>query len=438
MARRVLVGLVVCLLLITGLSGDSVLTPHLDWIGEAATQIREGRYTSAETVYKRAMERTPEDAGPALYLARLYAEWGQPQRGLIAVDEAVDRGAQEDLVRPLRFDLLAQTERWTQLRFEARQQLSHVPTDPKAWQALTIAALHQGDCAAATESVIGWINTESSRPAEALYFLAVLSADPDRLARFAPELHQRAFVCGEVSPSCIGHALVRQGFWAHAICPLRQAIRLDPQDSGSHAWLGEALTRNDLHAEAESHLLEAVRLAPNDPLPWLLLGKHYLNLGETSAARRSLLNAQALDPANPAPCLAIAELKAQASAYEEIQTWADAALERAPDDAEVWKAVARLYLERNLITDRYPLWAAEGAVRMEPEDGEAHMLLGWAHLQSERTQDALLTLKKSTELAPYSGEAHFWLAQALEASGSAEQAEQALTRAANLGYISGR
>jgi Flp pilus assembly protein TadD len=163
---------------------------------------------------------------------------------------------------------------------------------------------------------------------------------------------------------------------------------------------------------------------------------HYLNRGETHAARNPLLNAQALDPGNPAHCLAIAELKAQASAYEEMKLWADAALERAPDDEEVWKAVARLYLERHLTQDRYPLWAAEGAVRLQPEDGEAHLLLGWAHLQAERPQAAVKALRESVEIAPDSGEAYFLLGQALKAVGDSEQAEQALTHAANLGYIS--
>lgn len=438
MSHRILVGTALIVLLTAGLSTCTVPIPHLGWIEQVERQIREGNYTAAEAIYSRAMQEAPEDAGPALHLAALYADWGRPNRGLDALNEAASRGAVADLMIPLRFNLLIQTGQWSQLRQESQTQISETSTLESAWRALTLATLHQGDCAAATESAIKWASIRRSTREEALVHLAVLSGDPDRLARFAPDLYRAAEMCDGDLAVCIGYALIRQERWALAICPLRRAVRMDPRNPNAHVWLGEVLSRNLMHVEAESHLLTAVRLAPEEPLPWLLLGKHYLELGEIVAARNPLLNAQALDPANPAACLAIAELKAQAGAYEEMGTWANAALERAPDDVEIWKAVARLYLTRHLVQEPYPLRIAEGAIQLEPEDSEAHMLLGWSYLQLGQTQAALEAIERSVALAPESGEAHFRLGQALQAAEKLRQAQAAQTRAANLGYFPDR
>ena len=436
MVRRIIVGAAAALLLALGLPKCEVLPPQFGWIARADAQIAQGNYTAAEAIYQRTMNRTPSDATPALNLAALYATWGRPERGLSALEEAVARGADESLVIPLRLRLLAEAGAWNTLRIEARRRVSSTSRDENAWQALTLAALHLGDCAAATEAAIRWIESSTSTRAESRYYLAVLSASPGRLSGAAPALRRAAETCDADRPYCIGTALIRQERWALAVCPLRRAVRISPQNADAHVWLGEALSRNDLNAEAEIHLLEAVRLAPESPLPWLILGKHYLDTGETTSARNPLLNAQALDPSNPAPCLAIAELKAQAGAYEEMNIWADAALQRASNDVEVWKAVARLYLERHLIRDTYPRRAAEGAVDLNPKDGEAHRLLGWTHLQSNRRQAAIEALSRSVELTPDSGEAHFLLGQALKASGEIDRAQQTLRRAANLGYHS--
>jgi Flp pilus assembly protein TadD len=407
------------------------------WEKRASEQIDEGHYTAAAMIYRQAMEDAPNNATPALRLAKLYADWNRPDQGLAVLSEAVDRGAVNTLTTPLRFELLTQAQLWDQLQLEAQTEISQNPSNESAWRALTLAFLHQGDCAAATQSAIHWVSTGLSQTSEAAYYLAVLSVDPKRLTRDAPELLQTNTSCEADLTECMGYNLIRQERWALAICALRPVVHQYPQNAYVRGWLGEALSRNDLNAEAERHLLEAVRLTPEAPLPWLLLGKHYLNIGELEAARNPLLNAQALDPANPAPCLAIAEIKARTSAYEEIKIWADAALDRAPNDAEIWKAVARLYLARNLNQEGYPRLAAEGAVRLEPDDGEAHMLLGRTHLQSGRTQEAIEALEQSIELIPHSGEAHFWLGQALKASGALQQAQREITQAADLGYISG-
>ena len=434
-----IVGWMLISLVLTGwLTSCWVRTPSLQWIERANKQIAEGHYTAAEAIYRHTMEKEPTNATPAIHLADLYTRWRRPQRGLKVLDEAVTRGADESLVTSLRLKLLEQDKAWTRLHSEARNRVSQAPNDEDAWRALTLAAMHQGDCARATESAIQWVNAATTTDEEARYYLALLTTDRDQLVQHAPALHRAADQCPDPLLACLGYALISQEEWSLALCPLRKAVRTETENPRAQVWLGESLSRSGLDSEAEVHLLEAVHLAPEDPLPWLILGTHYLDNGETSAAKNPLLNAQALDPTNPAPCLAILELKARTGAYAEMRTWADAALQRAPTDVEVWKAVARLYLTRHLIKDTYPLRATKGAVRLKPEDGEAQMLLGWTYLQMGRHHEAIDALEASVRLAPDSGEAHFLLGQTQRAIGDTWQAEKAFTRATDLGYFPDR
>jgi Flp pilus assembly protein TadD len=209
----------------------------------------------------------------------------------------------------------------------------------------------------------------------------------------------------------------------------------DPEAKGeAEAWLGAALERMERPTEARPHLERATALAPDLPLGWLLLGGHDLAGGRLEKARESLARAQRLDPGNPAPCLALANLVAAEGRYPEVETWTEAALTRAPNDPEMWKAVARFYLERNLRQGENPLWAAEGAVRLAPEDAEALSLLGWARLLEGDATGALEALDGALERDPTLAEAHALRAQALSALGREMEAREAMVRATDLGY----
>jgi tetratricopeptide (TPR) repeat protein len=228
--------------------------------------------------------------------------------------------------------------------------------------------------------------------------------------------------------------LLRQRQWGLAACVLERAVAADPISAEAQAWLGEALDRLERPAESLPHLERATVLAPDAPLGWLLLGMHRLRAGDTQAAREALLQAQRLDAGNPAPCLGMAAVLAAESRYTEVGRWTEAALERAPEDVEVWKAVARFYLERNLDPEKGALPAAEGATRLAPTDAEAWMLLGWARLLAQDVQQALAALDTATRLDDSLAYAHHLCGLALRALGREAEARQVLIRAEDLGY----
>ena len=307
------------------------------------------------------------------------------------------------------------------------------PANGDALAALTRAALELGACNEAQEASERAV-TAHPTDARAIEAAALLDADYARLADVAPDLGAALGTCSEGCDLAVSMRLVREGRWDYAVCLLQRAAVADPQDAEVQAWLGESYSRLGRPNDAYVHLRAAVELAPDLPQAWLLLGKLTLVTGNLDDARVALLNAQKLDPANPAACLAVAELQAQAGKYGEVDRWTQAALDRAPEDAEVWKAVARFYLSRDLAGNAVAREATAIAVDLAPGDAEAHLLSGWLQLLQGRPAEALEALDRAVALDPTLAEAYYRQAQALTATGDPARAEQALTRAADLGY----
>ncbi len=404
-----------------------------DTLDAAAAFAAKGQYTAAEIRYRQALDAAPDDPAPALALADLYLAWGRPTDGLAALDTATARGATAGQADARRLALLSAAGEWRQVADRARRVLEATPTDRDALDALTRATLHLGACDEARDAAR---RAAAGHPTDtqAVEATALLDGDYVRLADVAPGLVAGLGTCSEGCDRAVGMRLVREGRWGYAACLLARASAADPQDAEIQAWLGESYARLDLQDDAYVHLRTAVELAPDLPQAWLLLGKLALVTGNLDDARVALLNAQKLDPANPAACLAVAELQARAGKYGEVDRWTQAALDRAPEDAEIWKAVARFYLSRDLAGNAVARTATSMAVDLAPDDAEAYLLSGWIQLLQGRPAEALEALDRAVALDPTLAEAYYRQAQALSATGDRARAEQALTRAADLGY----
>ena len=423
-----------------------------DFIAEhlraAAIHVDAGAYTAAEAAYREALQAVPNNPQPLLELARLYRRWQRPQAGLAALDEALRLGAaarengHAGAIAILRLELLAMAGNWSQVAIEATEHLRAYPNDGAALQRLTQAYLQDHECLAATTVAGRWYEAAPDDRDAALTW-GLLAGDARLLCETDAHLGEAAFCttgAERTDPDVdIITALIRSGKWPLTACVLRRALTMTREQSTStaemHAWLGEALVRVGRPAEAQPHLVAATNLAPEAPLGWLLLGMYYLGQQETEAAREALLNARSLDPRNPAPYLALAEATAQTGNYKEIEVWIAAALEIAPTDAEIAKAAARFYLERNLIDAVYPLRAIQKAIQLAPDDGETQMLLGRFRLLAGDQSGAVAALDEAVKLDPGLGAAHYLRGLALQATNKPTEAQQAFIRAADLGYF---
>ncbi len=403
----------------------------------AKEHIAAGEYTAAETAYRTAIQRAPNNPQPLLELTRLYLLWQRPRDGLSTLDEAIRQGASAQENADLRLELLAQAGNWSQVATEAAERLHAYPNDGTALKLLTQAYLQDYQCLAATTMARRWREAAPDDRDAALTW-GLLASDMLSLCETDARLRETP-LCAETNGGTnpdmdLAAALIRRGNWPLAACVLTRAAARSTATAETHIWLGEALTRLGRPAEAEAHLVAATTLAPEAPLGWLLLGTYYLGQQRTDAARESLLRARALDPHNPAPCLALAEATAQAGRYDEVDVWIAAALDNAPTDADIAKAAARFYLERHLIHAEYPFRAIQSAIQLAPDDGEAHLLLGQFRLMTGDSSAAVNALDTAVELAPTLGVAHYYRGLALQAVGRQNDAQQAFIRAADLGY----
>ena len=405
---------------------------------QAEAHIAAGEYTAAEALYQSARQAYPDDPIPAYRMAQLYQQWGRPEAGLCALEEAVRNGLpvqNDEEAQSLRLTLLAQAGAWERVAAEAET----MSPDAHTLELLTRAHLQRYECAAARQSAEQWRDLASEEHKKASARISgLLADDPTQICTADADLCALLATCSDDPSACdaeIGRALLRAGDWGLAACVLTRAVAAHPASAEVHAWLGESLNRLGESTAAREHLERAVELAPDSAQPWLLLGMHDLQQGRLDIAKSELLRAQRLDPGNPAPCLAMAELKAQRGNYDEVNLWVEAALARAPTDADLWKAAARLYLQRSLRQPPYPLEAAEGAVTLAPDDAEAHLLLGWARFERNELAAARDTLNIAVELAPNLGHAYYLRGQVRQALGNTEAAQADFTRAANLGYF---
>ncbi len=373
----------------------------------------EGAFTAAEDAYRAALRQLPHTAQPALQLAKLYHVWDRPERGLALLDEAMQRGAASTETQALRLDLLEQAGEWEMLVTAAQARLASAPDDVDALAALTQGYLHLYRCADARETTRDW-----------------RAAAPED-----PESHRVwQALTAETDAATVGEEALKAGSPALAACVLERATALAPKDAAVHARLGRALSMLGQRQAAQQHLDRATELAPEHPLGWLLLGLHALRQGEPTTARRALFRAHELDPSNPAPCLTMAATFAAEGHYAKAESWLKAALVRAPDDPEVHKSVAHFYLERNLSGHALAIESAHTAVELAPDDPEAHTLLGKLLLANGDPAQALNELERALARAPHSAEAHHLRGRALTALDQVEAAQDAFTRALNLGY----
>jgi tetratricopeptide (TPR) repeat protein len=417
--------------------------PALLTLRTAESLFAAGELTAAETAFRDANAQLPHNTYPRQRLAALYLRWNRPTDGL-AVWETTPDGDPF-----LYLQLLAAAAKWDALEAATQEYLKRAPTDESAYALLTQALLYQSRCPEAASVAAAWeqharTDAAGSNAAgsNAALTAAILryTADPDTPEPAICVLDQDLCAATQTctgAAQCLqqlGESLLRRQRPELAACTLAQAIARAPENAAAHAWLGVALEQIGSVDAALPHFRRATTLAPDSALGWLLLGLTQLNRQNIAEAYEALLRAQALDPGNPAPCLAMAGVLAARGDYANIPIWTVAALERAPEDPEIWKATARFYLARNLALEDEPLHAAAGAVQLAPEDAEAWMLLGWAQFNAKDFDAALTTLQTALTYDARHSEAHHLLGLTLQALGRHAEAQDALTRAQDLGY----
>ena len=203
------------------------------------------------------------------------------------------------------------------------------------------------------------------------------------------------------NPACLparynlGQALAEKGQTDEAIIQFQEAINLKPDLANAHTSLGNALLTKGQTNEAIGQYQEAIRVEPDDALAYNNLGYALLRKGQIEEAIGQFQQALRLQPG-----------------FTLAQGNLATALEQKAQTAE---AISR-------DNEAIGLEQTQEAVRLNPDDPQAHYNLGNALARNNRMDEAIRQYQEALRLKPDSFQPHLALALILPRAGRLKDA----------------
>jgi tetratricopeptide (TPR) repeat protein len=153
----------------------------------------------------------------------------------------------------------------------------------------------------------------------------------------------------EFAPAHTNAGMVLQeiGAMDEALGHFRRAVELEPDSALTRTNLGLALLAGGRVSEALPHFQEAVRLSPDLAVVHHNLGNALRILGHHSEARASYLEAIRLDPNLGLSHFHIGLMLRREGSLGDAVKWCKLAVEREPDNSDLWEELADLHQERD-------------------------------------------------------------------------------------------
>jgi len=195
-----------------------------------------------------------------------------------------------------------------------------------------------------------------------------------------------------------GRALGSLGKWNLASLAFRNALQIRPEYADAWAWLAEAVQQ--LNQDGKAEIDKARSLDPRSAMVQSLYGLYLQRQRQPFKALTAFQTAVALEPNNPAWQMALGrayELTDDlVAALEHYQR----AVELAPDDANVWRALAEFCLRDSIDLKGIGLPAAEHLLELADNDWRSYDIKGQIMLETGDPTKAEELLKKAAELGP--------------------------------------
>lgn len=293
---------------------------------------------------------------------------------------------------------------------------------------------HRGEYGAALRDlrVAARHDPSAVRPAE---LLGDVNYALDRYAR-AAESYRVFTDLDDTSPRVhykLGLSLFRLGDAGSAIGPLRRAIELDPKLAQAHYVLGLCLKDRRQAPDAIQAFEEAARLDPSMVPVREELVSAYADLGRHTKSLEQLEAIAEREPGRPERQSAVALAYAAAGRTDTAVTVLGRAAERYPDNAGVFLALGRVWLDvaasrRDRVALRKALEALQPLARRPGASSEAVALYGRALSLSGETALAETTLEQAAATLPIYPDALLWHAEVAERAGHLSRALDSLER----------
>jgi tetratricopeptide (TPR) repeat protein len=190
---------------------------------------------------------------------------------------------------------------------------------------------------------------------------------------------------------------------------------------------GYAFLRAGDEKTARRYAEAALRLDPQSPDPYLLLAQIEDHHGTALQALDDAQKYLRRSPNQTPGLFLVGRTYARMADGPHSEEWLKRALDAAPDNAEVWLTLGRVYFEmyRSSRTED-ALRCFEKAYQLEPGRWETNLWLGRGRAGQKRYVEAIPLLQAAIRLSPQPGSLFYDLAQAELQAGRREEGEKTL------------
>lgn len=235
----------------------------------------------------------------------------------------------------------------------------------------------------------------------------------------------------------LGLARYRAGRAAAAIDPLHKAIALDRGLAEAHYLLGLCLRDQRQLAAARSALETAARLAPGLTGPREALADLHRATGEPARGIDQLEALAALDPGRPGRLVALGLAHARSRRFDAAVLILSRAVERFPDDPQVYAALGGVWLDAAGVRDdgvalKKAIEALSTAASHSDVASTALVDLGRAQLMAGNPAASERTLRRAVDRLPVDPEAFRLLSSLARRAGRVQEARDLLIQYAVL------
>ncbi len=229
----------------------------------------------------------------------------------------------------------------------------------------------------------------------------------------------------------LGNTYKAREEWDKAIQAYRRAIQIQPAFLGSHNNLGLCYAKKGELEKAEQEYLIALRIQPK-AIPTLMnLGTLYLRMERIELAHEQFQKVLSIDPDNSDAYLHLGDIHAARGRWPEAESAFRRAVELDPDNKEAHVQLAEISLRLQKHRDE-TLQELQEALKGDPEDYDAWMLMGNVLAQKGQTEDALRAYDRATGINPRDFRAYVQRGLALEAAGDLNGAQREYGQAISL------
>jgi len=188
---------------------------------------------------------------------------------------------------------------------------------------------------------------------------------------------------------------------------LKQAIRLEPDDTIAGLKLGIVYILLGRKEDAEEALKQAIHFNPDDAEAYLKLGIIYTNLRCYEEAKEKFKQAIQLDPDYAEAYLKLGVIYILLEQDKKAEEIFKKVIHLNPNDAELRIKLGAIYTA--LGQNEEAIEAYKQAIRLNPDYAEAYLKLGMVYSRLEHYEEAIEAYKQAIRLNPNDARAHLEL-----------------------------